>query len=577
MKKLLFILLILVMFTATGFAAVNVSVWTGSGTNEGIKDEVGASLVHTPEADFIQIIKASSGIQSIGSTPPNYLGSGESLITTTEVGHEFLGTIEGHFFKEISADTADIIYVRAFNSNSIVDATYYGNSETYTVTGDLWQTWNINGTPEPAFQTDIPLDFQPPGPPVSFEATPEPNADIYLTWVNTNEPDLAGVEIRYRTDGSYPSSETDGLQARIGAAVSGAADADTHTGLTHGITYYYSAFSYDTANNYSITYATASATAADIIPPSVESHSIIGSDPWLDVRIIFSEEMSKESTELAFSIFPVVSPTFSWNMNGNEMTCDLGLLQYNTTYYCTEEITATDLVGNSLVATYEFSFSVGPPPPDLIPPIISLFRVDGREIIDGDIISSTPVISALISDEGDPTGIASIEFFADIIPLYYGLPGDSFDTLTGTFEYTISSSQELAKGTYTIILKAYDLSMNSTEEVRLNILVFDEIGIVGPIRNYPNPFSPLRTDAGTTIAYDLKSDFTVILRIYDIAANVIWSRKFPAGMEGGHVGYNEVYWNGKTDFNEIPSNGIYVIQLIGGGRVLGTATMTVLD
>jgi hypothetical protein len=353
------------------------------------------------------------------------------------------------------------------------------------------------------------------------------------------------------------------------------------------MTYYYSAFSIDRAGNYSTGYATDFATAHDSVSPEVFSYSPTGGSVPIgsSVVITFTEAMSRESVNSAFSISPATpSKIFNWNPNNRTVTVNLGTLSYSTTYTVSIETTARDLAGNRLDPTpfafpnaFTFSFTTQAPPPDVTSPIISNFRVDGRRIIENDVISPAPRITAVISDEGDPAKISSTEFTANGVVRYIGAPGSAFDTTTGTFEYRVPSSASLPRGSYVIRLRAWDLppAYNMTEEVH-TIRVFNEVDILGPILNYPNPFSPQK-NGGTYIAYTLKGDFEVTLYIYDISAHLLWKKTFPAGSEGGHTGYNEVFWNGKTPFNEYAPNGIVILKLVGEKKALGTCKMTVID
>jgi hypothetical protein len=438
----------------------------------------------------------------------------------------------------------------------------------------------LNPTPE-VYPDPFSFSFATkglPGPPISFEAEQEVQGDIFLRWVNTVDADVAGVEIRYKTDGTNPTTEVDGLRAFIGSANSGEADSTTHSNLTHGVTYYYSAFSYDGSSNYSETYATTRETAWDSFPPIVVSHTFPGTGLTIDVEITFSEPMSQESVESAFSIWPS-TPLKSFSWVSNTVTCDLGTLQYGTTYYVTVEVTATDAVGNPLSSAFETSFATGAAPPDFVLPVISDFKIDGREVFNGDIISSTPRITARISDEGDPAKIASIEVLADSIQIYSGSPGSAFNTSTGTFEYLVPAAQPIPKGTYTLLLRAYDLppTSNSTEESRSGIRVFlRDVGVKGPVLNLPNPFSPL-SGQGTYISYNLKSDTDISVYVYDITSHLVWRGNFSAGSEGGRAGYNEVYWSGRSEFGNVVPNGMYIVRVAKGSDTLATSKITVID
>jgi hypothetical protein len=581
--------LILFVFMASGAFAVTIQITTGSGTLEGIKDHVGAWLTSTEST--VLIIQANGGIiHGMDPTKPYYLGGGDTFLASVEIGNEVIGPALGRFNKDAFVASDTRIYVRAFDDHGIASATYYGNSELFYVTPEGFpgaihdgDSWNM-----PDFQTDQEIDLIPPGPPINFTATPETTGNIYLTWTNTNEPDLARVIIRYKATGAFPTTETDGLSCYDAPASHEANDATTHTGLTNGLTYRYSAFSRDTAGNYSTEYATAMAVSADLIPPEVIDYLPKGSGvpTNADVWLYFSEAMNRPGVVSAFSIYPFVTVEgFNWTPDSKTLQVQLGNLGYSTAYIVSLETTATDVAGNHLDPTpyvspspFHFSFTTQSPAADMIPPIISNFRIDDRIVFNGDVISSRPKITALISDEGDPAGIASTEVRINSLTRYSGTPGSAFNTTTGTFEYRVPQSERMRKGTYSIDLRAWDFSGNPSQEGRISLKVYgDEIGVVGPILNYPNPFAPGRTKRGTTIAYTLKSDFDVALMVYDPAAHLVWKKKMNSGDEGAHVGYNEVYWNGKKASGELPGNGIYIMELVGAEKIQGTCKMTVLD
>ena len=102
------------------------------------------------------------------------------------------------------------------------------------------------------FTTKSPTDTTPPNDVTGFTATPS-SGRVSLSWTNPTDADFKGVMLRYRTDGTYPTSKTDGLQAADQTGVPGATDYFDHVSLTNGVTYYYSAFTYDTTLNYSST------------------------------------------------------------------------------------------------------------------------------------------------------------------------------------------------------------------------------------------------------------------------------------------------------------------------------------
>jgi len=73
-----------------------------------------------------------------------------------------------------------------------------------------------------------------------------------LGWTNPGNGDLERIVIRYRTDGSFPTSPVDGTPLYDAAAAPGAGEGHVHNGLTNGTTYSYSVFSIDSSGNASL-------------------------------------------------------------------------------------------------------------------------------------------------------------------------------------------------------------------------------------------------------------------------------------------------------------------------------------
>jgi PKD repeat protein len=118
-------------------------------------------------------------------------------------------------------------------------------------------------------------DTIPPGDVSGFTATAGAG-QVSLSWTNPTDSDFAGVMIRYRTDGTYPTNYTDGTAVPNGngGKIPGQPNASgsyVHTGLDYNLTYYYSAFSYDTSGNYS---DTAHASAKPLPALSISTSSL---------------------------------------------------------------------------------------------------------------------------------------------------------------------------------------------------------------------------------------------------------------------------------------------------------------
>jgi len=99
-----------------------------------------------------------------------------------------------------------------------------------------------------SYVTDTP-DTIAPLAPAPFTATASDGSAL-LNWTNPSDLDFQGTMVRCKTTG-YPTSATDGTLVCNLAGLPGSTGAYTHTGLTNGATYYYSAFARDSVPNYS--------------------------------------------------------------------------------------------------------------------------------------------------------------------------------------------------------------------------------------------------------------------------------------------------------------------------------------
>lgn len=108
---------------------------------------------------------------------------------------------------------------------------------------------NLSVSEDHAFTT---ADITAPTDVKEFRAEPH-DGTVHLSWVAPSDPDFAGVVVRYRTDGTYPVTEMDGLPVGDFKALPGEKVQTDHIGLRNKVTYYYSAFTYDIHGNYSRT------------------------------------------------------------------------------------------------------------------------------------------------------------------------------------------------------------------------------------------------------------------------------------------------------------------------------------
>jgi hypothetical protein len=153
---------------------------------------------------------------------------------------------------------------------------------TYYLVVRAYNSYGESGNSNEIKWPSVGDDTTPPGDVSGFTATPG-SGQITLTWTNPTDTDFAGAMIRYRTDGTYPQDKDDGSPIPNGndGKISGSPNQNmsyVHTNLDPTTHYYYSAFSYDTSNNYS---QTAHADAQPLPPsnhdPVIESFTAIPS------------------------------------------------------------------------------------------------------------------------------------------------------------------------------------------------------------------------------------------------------------------------------------------------------------
>lgn len=97
----------------------------------------------------------------------------------------------------------------------------------------------------------------------------------------------------------------------------------------------------------------------------------------------------------------------------------------------------------------------------------------------------------------------------------------------------------------------------------------------GTMINYPNPFNPLMER--TVLIYDLEESADTTLLLFNISAELVYSRAFVSGQNGGKAGTNSVEWDGINSFGELSANGVYFARLVDArtGKILAKGRVAV--
>jgi hypothetical protein len=221
---------------------------------------------------------------------------------------------------------------------------------------------------------------------------------------------------------------------------------------------------------------------------------------------------------------------------------------------------------NNLIETY---FQVNK---DKIPPVIDV-TFDGVHIMDGDIVSPSPMINITLNDNSkyliinDPNDIS----------IFFRRPGSSADeqiatnnadivrfgqspgaSNTFTIEY---NPKNLPDGDYTIIVQGKDVNGNKSGQYYRVTFHVENASTISNFYPYPNPFSSstrfVFTLTGAYIPDDLK------IQIMTVTGKVV--REITKEELGHiHIGNNKTdyAWNGTDEFGDKLANGVYLYRVI---------------
>jgi hypothetical protein len=210
---------------------------------------------------------------------------------------------------------------------------------------------------------------------------------------------------------------------------------------------------------------------------------------------------------------------------------------------------------------------------DLINPILDV-AFDGQHIMNGDIVSPSPLISISLNDENKTL----IKNGTDGMEIFLQRPGQSTpDQIAMTSSEIVSSGHvagtintfrveyhpmNLPDGIYTLIVQGTDSTGNKSASQRYEIKfeVINEVAI-SYFYPYPNPFSSstrfVFTLTGDEIPEDLK------IQIMTITGKVI--REITKSEIGPiHIGNNKTdyAWDGTDEFGDRLANGVYLYRVI---------------
>ena len=196
----------------------------------------------------------------------------------------------------------------------------------------------------------------------------------------------------------------------------------------------------------------------------------------------------------------------------------------------------------------------------------------GEEVVSSIVFASIDDYNHPLVMFGDESGKAHIYntdgLPYDYFPMVYSFPFKGSPTILdtdgdGDLEFILGSTQTLTNidikenGNIDGLWNTHRADMARSGYYLSSV---DALNIGDDIENYqfllydayPNPFNP-----STTIGYELPYAMSISLNVYDISGRLI--RKLDNGFK--NLGIHYVIWDGKDNFGNTVSNGLYVYRL----------------
>ncbi|MGQ9642523.1 MAG: T9SS type A sorting domain-containing protein, partial [Ignavibacterium sp.] len=186
---------------------------------------------------------------------------------------------------------------------------------------------------------------------------------------------------------------------------------------------------------------------------------------------------------------------------------------------------------------------------------------DGREILDGDIISSEPVVLISLEDNSPlPLDTTLFTIVHNNVPIRFSNPDLSFSyTPYPNSKAEITWTPKLNDGRHVLEVLAKDASNNffDTTSYRQIFYVYNDPDL-RQVYNYPNPFKD-----DTYFTFELRGvnppeEFRI--KVFTIAGRLIREINIPPSSL--QIGFNKIYWDGKDQDGDEIANGLYFYKII---------------
>ena len=196
---------------------------------------------------------------------------------------------------------------------------------------------------------------------------------------------------------------------------------------------------------------------------------------------------------------------------------------------------------------------------DTLRPFLKVL-IDGKEILDGDIVSKEPDIEISLKDNS-PLPISKYNFSISIdnTPIDVSNIRDSVIAYPNNQTILKWKQLSLKQGEHSLDVFAKDSSGNYFDaSVRRTVFFTYTVNDLARVYNYPNPFS-----SQTYFTFELRGEHKpteITIRIFSIAGRLIKEIQFSGGDFA--IGFNKMLWDGKDQDGDPIANGLYLYKVI---------------